>query len=214
VQRSVKPEILDTLAPGHPDALHNRRDLRIINRTMGNWRWFQNALPRYLRPGERVLEIGAGTGELGSTLHQKIPALDGLDLWPRPADWPSSCRWHQTDLHAFDGWRDYDAVIGNMILHQFPDEDLRLLGARMEPHVRLLMFCEPTRLRRSQWVFRLLSPLFGANYVSRHDGDVSIEAGFFGDDLPRALGLNSEQWRCTFARSWLGAYRMIAERRA
>jgi len=37
----LQAELLDSLPPDHPDALHNRRDLRLTNALMGNSRWFQ-----------------------------------------------------------------------------------------------------------------------------------------------------------------------------
>ena len=60
----------------------------------------------------------------------------------------------------------------------------------------------------------MLGPVFGANAVTRHDAHISIAAGFHGDELPRALGLDPQvwTWRCT--STLLGAYRMVAIRRA
>ena len=43
----------------HPDALPNRRDLRLINRIMRSAAWFAARSPPP-RPGDRVLEIGVG----------------------------------------------------------------------------------------------------------------------------------------------------------
>src|SRR5580698_3898368 len=103
MQRQLQPEILDSLPHSHPDAAHNRRDLRIINRAMGNPRWFLRELPPLLRPGERVLELGAGTGDLGIALNALGIPVDGLDLWPRPAAWPAARAWHQADLKTFSG---------------------------------------------------------------------------------------------------------------
>ena len=39
-----------------------------------------------------------------------------------------------------------------------------------------------------------------------------IAAGFIGDELPRSLGLDPSLWRWEITHTWLGAYRMIAER--
>ena len=63
-------------------------------------------------------------------------------------------------------------------------------------------------------LLRALAPMLGANHVSLHDAHVSIAAGFRDDELPRALGLDADTWdvRCTV--NTLGAYRMIAVKRA
>ncbi len=211
-QRTIQPELLDKLPTDHPDALHNRRDLRLVNRAMGNFRWFAGTLPGLLQPGDRVLELGAGTGELGALLHARGLAVDGLDLWPRPATWPAARAWHQVDIASFTDYAGYTAVIGNLILHQFPDHTLVELGAHLRDQTRVIMFCEPSRRRTFQWLYGLTAPLLGANHVSRHDGHVSIAAGFRGTELPQRLGLIAAEWECRVENSWLGANRLIGRR--
>ena len=213
MDRTVLPELLDTLPPDHPDALHNRRDLRIINAIMGNFRWFQQTLQTRRQPGEPVLEIGAGTGEMGLKLSAGIDHYAGLDLWPRPEGWPAHLAWHQYDLREFPRYADYPVVLGNLIMHQFRDDELGALGARLATTTRLIIACEPARRRRSQWVFRAIAPLLGANHVSLHDARTSIHAGFLGDELPRLLGLDPARWEFACTTGALGYYRMIAVRR-
>lgn len=212
MSRTLQPELLDSLPPDHPDAVHNRRDLQVINRVMGNHPWFARTLPPLLRPGETILELGAGTGELGLRLARRGMAVDGLDLWPRPAEWPRARAWHTHDLRTFAGYGAYPVVIGNLIFHQFSDEELAVLGAKLRRHARVILACEPARRRLSQTCYKLLGPLIGANHVSLHDGHVSIAAGFCGDELPRALGLDPAHWQCRCRTTALGAYRMIAIR--
>jgi len=214
MRRTLQPELLDSLPPDHPDALRNRRDLRLTNLLMGNHRWLLRTLPPLLRPGESALELGAGTGELGTRLAGRNVPVDGLDLWPQPADWPAGHAWHRADLQHFSGYDRYAAILGNLIFHQFAEADLATLGANLRRHARIILACEPVRRRVSQILYRTLGPLFGANHVSLHDAHVSIAAGFRGDELPRALGLDASQWDCQCTTTALGAYRMIALRRA
>ncbi len=213
MRRVLQPELLDDLPADHPAALHNRRDLRLTNRALGNFRWFTRTLPPLVRPGERVLELGAGTGELGRLLHLRGFALDGLDRWPRPAAWPAAQAWHTADLESFADYAAYPVVIGNLIFHQFSAEALAALGAKLRASGRLIVACEPARRRVSQILFATVAPLLGANYVSRHDARVSIAAGFRGDELPRALGLAPEAWDWRVTTTFLGAYRLVAVRR-
>lgn len=213
MQRILQPELLDSLPHDHPDALHNRRDLRLINLILGNHRWLARTLRTELRRAETVLELGAGTGELGLRLARNGVAVDGLDLWPRPADWPAARAWHRADLRTFEGYDRYSAVAGNLIFHQFSDDDLGAVGARLARSMRLIVACEPVRRRSSQVLYRALAPLFGANHVSLHDGHVSIAAGFREAELPRALGLDAAEWHVRCSHTVLGAYRMVAIRR-
>ena len=212
--RTHQPELLDSLPPQHPDALHNRRDLRLTNRLMGNHRWLARALPPRLRPGELVLELGAGTGELAGRLGAAGVSVDGLDLWPRPKNWPASRTWHAADLRTFTDFGRYAVVVGNLILHQFTDAELATLGRKLQQKARLIVACEPARRRLSQVLYRVLGPLFGANHVSLHDAHVSIAAGFCGQELPHALGLDAAAWEWHCATTALGAYHMVARRRA
>lgn len=211
--RTLHPELLDSLPPDHPDAQHSRRDLRLINRIMGNHRWFARTLPPLLRPGERVLELGAGHGELSRRLHSGGAAVDGLDFVPRPADWPSEHAWHVADLRTFTGYKDYPVVIANFILHHLTDIELAAFGTHLNRHARLFIAIEPQRSPRAQRLFAFFSPLFRASYVTRHDAHVSIAAGFCGDELPRTLGLDPSRWDCRITITVLGAYRLIAVRR-
>lgn len=212
MERSIEPELLDSLPPDAPEALHNRRDLRWTNAVMRNHAWFARILPRLARQGERILEVGAGTGELGLRLASCGLHVDGLDLWPRPQRWPRSHAWHRADLRVFDRWADYPIVIGNLIFHQFSREDLRNVGARLQEHARLIIACEPHRRRVSQLAYRAIAPLLGANQVSLHDAHVSIAAGFRGSELADALGLHSPAWNVRSRVTLIGAYHTIAHR--
>ncbi|HEY1791914.1 MAG TPA: class I SAM-dependent methyltransferase [Opitutaceae bacterium] len=213
MNRACEPELLDSLPHDHPDAAHNRRDLRIINAFMRNRAWFARTLPRLLRPGERVLEVGAGTGEMGAALHAQGLPVDGLDLWPRPGRWPPGCAWHQADLRSFGGYGAYAAVIGNLIFHQFKPGELAALGAALRHGPRVILACEPLRRELSKRMMSVMGPLLGANFVTMHDARVSIDAGFVGAELPAALGLLPPAWDAPCGATVMGAYRMAAVRR-
>ena len=211
--RTLQPELLDSLPTDHPDARHSRRDLRLINRLMGNHRWFARTLPPLVRAGECVLELGAGTGELALRLSAQNIPVDGLDFVTCPEKWPRACAWHTADLRSFTGYASYPAVIANLILHHLSEAELASLGATLARTPRVILASEPTRSRRSQHLFALLSPLLRANHVTRHDAHVSIAAGFRDAELPRSLGLDPAHWDCRCSTTALGAYRLIAIRR-
>ncbi|MEX2381853.1 MAG: hypothetical protein WD490_05690 [Opitutales bacterium] len=232
MKRLVQPEILDSLPQDHPDAKANRRDLRLINRVMGNYSWFRDRLPPLLTPEDRILEIGSGTGDLGLYLDGirkgrgaiQGPAKTvsptatfsahycGLDLWSRPANWPREWKWVQDDLLNFDRYQNFTVLIANLILHQFDDDALRSLGEKLSSSgIRLILASEPARHKIHQWQLKLLWPL-GLNAVSRHDGHVSVAGGFRQNELPDLLGLTDPAWQVETKNGVRGASRMIAIR--
>jgi hypothetical protein len=217
MKRTVQPEILDSLPENHPDALANRRDLQLINSIMGNYRWFCRQLPDLLHPDDRILEIGAGTGALGFLLRERLGSPPrfycGLDLWSPPQDWPLEWEWQQEDLAGFDGFDDHTVLLANLILHQFDEQFLRQLGEKIRAgRIRLLLANEPARHRLHQKQLLLLRPL-GLNAVSRHDGHVSVAAGFRGRELVELLGLREPEWETDCQSGFFGWHRTVAVRK-
>ncbi len=210
MDRTLTPEILDVLPVNDSRAIQSRRDLRRINRLMGNIRWWQRTVARAVRPDERVLEIGAGDAAFSPLPNRMVDALDRM---PRPAHWPRRARWHRVSAQSFTAWSDYDAVIGNLVFHHFGGRELRDLGACMAERCRVIAACEPRRARRFQVAFAALAEWVLTSDVTRHDGMASIAAGFRDDELPRALGLDKNLWSIRIDQTLRGAYRMLAVRR-
>ena len=211
--RCVQPEILDGLAQDSPAARASRRDLHQINRLMDNAAWFGRVLCERRRAFEEILELGAGTGELGRALGARGLEPAGLDLCNRPSGWPPAMRWFQTDVLAFTAWAGFPVVIGNLFFHHFNREQLADIGVQLGLHARLIVASEPVRRQRTQWLFSLACRLIRAHPVTRHDGRVSIAAGFSGDELPRLLLLDPALWTWRVRETWRGASRLVAERR-
>ena len=215
MNRVVAPEILETLAADDPDAIQGRRDLLKVNWIMGNHRWLLRTLKRERKAGERICELGAGDGALSRQFLQKgicaAGELHALDLAGEPSDWPVGAVWHQGDLFART-LPDCEILVSNLFLHHFTDEQLALMGTRLSPKTRVILAAEPARFfahKISGWLFSCLARL---NHVTRYDMQVSIAAGFRGQELPRALRLSDPwQWRCQ-SRPF-GSLRMMAMRK-
>ncbi|MDF2374803.1 MAG: hypothetical protein P1U81_01090 [Verrucomicrobiales bacterium] len=208
--RLVIPEILDSLPHTDPAAKRARRDLRVINWLMGNYRWVSR---RVLSSSCRNwFELGAGEGRLSSCSSPagKGVVVTGVDFAPRPHDWPDSWHWMQGDL--FDSL-DKEAkssssgCIAVLFLHHFQKPELQRLGGIVEEKFAGLVVAEPARYR----IFRVLAyALFPfVNSVTWHDMQISIGAGFKPGELMDLLGLGSN-WQASESVHWLGGYRIEA----
>ena len=186
--------------------------MRAINRLMGNFRWFSRTVPALLRPGERVIEIGAGDGGLSARLARAGVAADGLDLCPAPPGWPAGRRWHRCDVRAFDGFGAYGVVLANLVLHHFSDDELAELGRTLRRSVRAIVACEPERRSRWRFLCAAFRPLVGP--VTGHDAQASVEAGFRGGEIAKALGLDVARWELRCRAGAIGSSRLVAVRRA
>lgn len=215
MMRKLTPELLDSLPPEHPDALASRRDLVHINRFMANYKWFESVFCPKCICRSHCLEIGAGGGELALNIINKkcCSTYTAVDLAPKPDCWPENAYWHQSDIFTYSGYATAEVLIANLVLHHFTDSQLAKLGRIIQNNpIRKIVANEPAR--RSLHKLKLKAgKLIGFNRVTLHDGSVSIDAGFRKDDLPRALGLNPDKWFWKTEETFMGAYRMIAERK-
>jgi hypothetical protein len=212
LNRVIIPEILDSLNPADPRAIRSRRDLRLIDLYLGNSRWIVRQLKRQTPAPARIIEIGAGEGDLCRKVQTSLPssAVTGLDLIQRPASLPSDIQWIGGDFFQTLPNIDADACIGSLILHHFSNEALHELGVRLQSF-RSLTFCEPLRSRLPLFLSKLSAAFMSE--VTRHDMPASIRAGFRPGELPALLGLDSKKWSVRESSHWRGALRLAAWRR-
>ncbi len=216
VQRTVQPEILDGLQVSDPRAVASRRDLQLYNRLMANFRWFADNL-QLAGKSAPILEVGAGDGSLAYFLDSNFPDdklnYSALDRLGKPENWPTEWQWIQSDLidYTFNG--DHGILLANLILHHFEKEDLLELGRRIRSSsIQLILINEPAR-KRFHFLQVALSRLLGVHPVTLHDARVSIRAGFRGDELAGLLELNPEEWMVSACETFMGANRLICQRK-
>jgi hypothetical protein len=212
LDRIIIPEILDSLNPADPRAIRSRRDLRWIDLFLGNSRWIVRQLKKQTPPPARIIEIGAGEGDLCRRVQTSLPSstVTGLDLIQRPGNLPEVIKWSSGDFFQILPKIDADVCIGSLILHHFSDEALRDLGAGLQSF-RSLTFCEPLRSHLPLFLAKLTCPVLSE--VTRHDMPASIRAGFITGELPALLGLDSKNWHIRESSHWRGLLRFTASQR-
>jgi SAM-dependent methyltransferase len=213
--RVLEPETLDHLAPEDPVAQRSRRDLRRVNAFMGARRILARAIARAMPEDRgrplRLLELGCGDGRLMLDVARHRGArwpgarLDLLDRQPivdaatiadyAAAGWQARPR--VADVMAWasgDDGEHWDVVVANLFLHHFDADALRGLLAACARRADALACCEPRRSRFALAASHLIFFL-GANAVTRHDGVLSVRAGFIDDELGAAWPASASAWR-------------------
>ena len=228
--RTLHPELVDDLPPDHPAAIQTRRDLRLLNALMGHSLIITGALRQVFpnRPPSRLLEIGAGDGELLLRVARRLARkwydvdvvfvdLQNLLTNQTKADF-AALNWGARAVEAdiFQWLNDskaekIDAILGNLILHHFTDAQLTRLFSAAAKQARSFIAVEP---RRSKWPLfwtQLLS-LIGCGPVTCHDAPISVRAGFTGRELS-ALWPQDGTWELTERRAGLFSHLFVARRK-
>jgi len=104
-----------------------------------------------------------------------------------------------------------DAIIANLFLHHFGDEQLSELFALASARTNLFAAVEPGRSPVSLFFSKLVW-LIGCNRVTAHDAQVSVRAGFAGNELSR-LWLRSDTWVLREERAGLFGHVFVAFRK-
>jgi SAM-dependent methyltransferase len=214
MRRILEPEILDTLDAEDPLAESSRRDLRRVNALMGNEGLCHRAIVAALegRAPKRLVELGCGDGEFLAGIAREFQGRPGwrdVEVWLvdrvpavreptlgifREAGW--SPRVVTADVFAWlDEAPGADLYLANLFLHHFSGDSLRTLLRGVARRASVLVACEPRRSRLALWASRGLG-LIGCNAVTRHDGVVSVRAGFAGKELG-GLWPDEEGWVLT-----------------
>lgn len=227
--RTVQAELLDELPATDPDAIRSRRDLRRVNRWMGNPRALAEILSRNTpkKAPDVVVELGAGDGTLMLHVLRELEAQwpgGRIVLVDRQPAVTAETRQGYNDL----GWEvevatsdvvewltqtngvKVDLMVANLFLHHFSEATLRKLLGQAAQQASLFAACEPRRSVLSLNAARLLW-MIGCNAVTQHDAVVSVRAGFAGTELSNYWPAE-ENWRLEEKKAGLFSHAFVATR--
>jgi hypothetical protein len=227
--RCVEAETLDHLREDDPRAIHSRRDLRRINRIMGNILIVDSLLSRsLLHPPLRIAELGAGDGSLLLRLAKRrarawptvtLTLVDRQNLlsaamcaafadlgWTVQAAVMDVFAWLEREHHPR-----YDAIVANLFVHHFEADALSRLFRAIASITECFVACEPRRARVPLLASHLVGAL-GANAVTRRDAVLSVRAGFRDRELS-ACWPNNGEWHTSETDARLFSHTFAAVRR-
>lgn len=222
--------MLDGLPENDPRAIRSRRDLQRINRIMGAAGIISEALKRSQRIPKRIVELGAGDGSLMLALAKRFAAawpgvqvtlLDRLNLVSSATVEEFNCLGWTVDILQADvlEWaespmiRQWDIGLANLFIHHFDSMQIQSLFAALGKRIDLFVACEPRRSRLPLFASKLVG-LIGANAVTRKDAVLSVQAGFYGQELSTLWPSDISEWSLEEGAARLFSHRFIARREA
>jgi SAM-dependent methyltransferase len=190
--RATDPELLDE-GVAEEEALGSLRDLRFVNRWLGNPGSVLRAVRPVLPEGGRLLDVGSASGDLPTYLLARLPRgarAVGLDIKPLHFRFaPASISRVVADVRQLP-FRDlsFDVVIASLFLHHFgPAELPQILSGLFGLTRRALVVSDLERALVPYLFGRLAFPLLFRSRVSVVDGLVSIRRGFRRQELESAF---------------------------
>ena len=227
--RRVEAETLDHLPEDDPHAIRSRRDLRRINRIMGNLPILDALLSAsLLQAPSHIAELGAGDGSLLLRLAKRrsrhwpgvaLTLVDRQNLVSAQtraafADVGWTARATEMDVFVWLDREDhprYDAIMANLFVHHFEGDELFRLFLGIARITDCFIACEPRRARIALLGSHLVGAI-GANEVTRRDAVLSVRAGFRDRELS-AYWPEHHGWQLSEADARLFSHTFSAVRR-
>jgi ubiquinone/menaquinone biosynthesis C-methylase UbiE len=217
MNRSTAKEMMD--APDRPRELleDDLRNLRIINRYLGNYRCVLRAVKRIVEEQKlrqfSLLDVGTGSGDVPAllawwarrkNLTARLVALDAEPVTLRAAISQTAdyreialLRGDATALPFASG--SFDFVLSSQMLHHFSEDDIiDLLRGWSRVARRAILISDLIRHPAAYHGIRLLTKLFTRNIMTRTDGPLSVARAF-----------TLKEWRELFERAEIGPFRIF-----
>jgi 2-polyprenyl-3-methyl-5-hydroxy-6-metoxy-1,4-benzoquinol methylase len=220
--RSEAPELLDLGGGSAADVRENFADMWRINRYLGGLDALTTHLyPRLLANEDMttVADIGTGAGDIPAAIRRWANgrglrvSLWGMDVSARNLAVaklnaaPSLQFIHGDAFHLPFRHGSVDYFISSLFLHHLaPEQVVALLAQTFEQSRGGIIMSDLVRGWLPWFAFKLVQPVFARNYLTRHDGAVSVLRAYTPSELrelARQAGLKNARvyshfpWRMT-----------------
>lgn len=204
-ERSDEDELLDRGCGTIEDVAASLVEMDRLNLLTGGVRALTRHLyPRLAGAGRRVtvVDLGAGSGTIPARI-AGWAGKQGVSLQVIAVDWsarnleiaqPLVGSLREVALVSADARRlplqagTADYAISSLFLHHFPPDELICLLRRTWQVVRCgLVMTDMVRSRLLHAGFQVVQPLLARNFLTAHDGDVSIRSAYTPAELRRLV---------------------------
>ena len=199
--RQDRLELLEQGVGSADDVRENLTEMWLLNQRLGG----VDALTRHLCPllaktnePQQIVDLGTGSGELAlylarwaqeKQLDVTMWMLDvsarNLSIAQKNAEDVSNVRLLQAGISALPFANEcVDYYISSLVLHHFtPEQMVDLLGETFRRAKRGIVMSDLVRGYVPLAAFRLIQPIFVRNYLTRHDGALSIRRAYLPHEL-------------------------------
>ena len=184
--RTLEREWLECAQPVHAD--RNLRELVRINRWFGGHRSLLRVMNGLVHPAEHfsVLDVGAGSGDMGKCLTRHFPNVKVVSLDHRPVHLRNapSPRVVADALQLPFADDAFDFVLCSSVLHHFPDcEVVDMIAILRQVARRALLLLDLERHPLAYHFRPLTRRVFGWGPLTVHDGPASVAGAFRLEEL-------------------------------
>lgn len=207
-----------------PDTLQLAvNDINTINTVLGGFRFTLNEVRKVVAqfPNEDLVicDAGCGDGEMLRYLNRHIKddrvtflgvdfSANSIQRGREMSEGLNRVRFRESDILKDQNLK-CDILISSLTMHHFSDHEIiNLLKKFKHIATKYIIINDLHRHRVAYTFFKLLSPIFIRNKISRHDGLISIASGFKRSDFEkyaRAAGVKNDQvkWKWSFRYLWI-----------
>ena len=217
MKRSTAREMMDSTDNPRELLEDDLRNLRIINRYLGNYRAVLGALKRLIEEQKlksfSLLDVGTGSGDIPALIaswarrNHLGAQLIGLDPEPitlntalnQTHDYPEIALVRGDGRALPFASNSVDFVLSSQMLHHFCEEDIiNLLRSWSRVARRAIIVCDLVRHPVAYHGIRLVTKAFTRNIMTRTDAPLSVQRAF-----------TLEEWRELFERAGIGPFRLF-----
>jgi 2-polyprenyl-3-methyl-5-hydroxy-6-metoxy-1,4-benzoquinol methylase len=219
--RSANLELLDLPEIPAADIERNMFELEIINRKLGGHAITLHGLFQLYTNQSRIhiCEIGCGGGDNGKAIEKTLESQNidlrytGIDINPdcikfaKTRKWKSSADFLVSDYKKVQFEAPPDILFCSLFCHHFTDAELIEMFRWMYNNSNCGFFIND--LHRHPFAYhaiRLLTSIFSASYLVKHDAPLSVLRGFKKKELEDLL---CQAGISNFTISWKWAFRWL-----